>query len=406
MEEREAEEKEPQEEGAEEKPKKQRYRKDKPWDTDDVDHWKVEPFKPEDNPSHLLEESSFATLFPQYRELYLRQSWPRVTKILGEYGIACELNCIEGSITVKTTRKTWDPFIIIKARDMVKLLARSVPVEQAQRVLQDDIQCDIIKIGGFTHNKERFVKRRQRLIGPNGATLKAIELLTGCYVMVQGTTVSAIGTFQGIKQVRKIVEEAMQNIHPIYNIKTLMIRRELSKDPQLAGENWDRFLPHFKKINMRKQRAQAELAAAQAEVAPGAPGAPPKPKKEKKPYTPFPPAPVERQEDKMIASGEYFLSAAQKKAKEIAERRKRHEEKEQVKAKKRAEAFVPPKEATTPVAATERAAAAPSLHDLTQSLIQRNNERTQRKHPRAEKTATDFVADASTKRSRQSKKPE
>ena len=58
--------------------KKRRYRKDKPWDTDDIDHWNVPKLTPEDNPHGLLEESSFAVLFPKYREKYLRDIWPDI----------------------------------------------------------------------------------------------------------------------------------------------------------------------------------------------------------------------------------------------------------------------------------------------------------------------------------------
>lgn len=55
---------------------------------------------------------------------------------------------------------------------MIKLLARGVAVNQAIKIMDDSVACDIIKIGNLVRNKERFVKRRQRIIGPDGSTLK------------------------------------------------------------------------------------------------------------------------------------------------------------------------------------------------------------------------------------------
>ncbi len=126
--------------------KQGRYRRDKPWDVDGTDRWRIEPFTKDDNPGGVVEESSFAVLFPKYKEKYLRETWPSITKALKEHGVACELNLVEGSMTVLTTRKTYDPYIIIKARDLIKLLSRSVPAPQALKVLEDDTNCDVIKI--------------------------------------------------------------------------------------------------------------------------------------------------------------------------------------------------------------------------------------------------------------------
>ncbi|XDB49988.1 hypothetical protein AB1E18_003558 [Capra hircus] len=270
------------------------------------DGWKEPAFSKEDNPRGLLEESSFATLFPKYREAYLKECWPLVQKALNEHHVNATLDLIEGSMTVCTTKKTFDPYIIIRARDLIKLLARSVSFEQAIRILQDDVACDIIKIGSLVRNKERFVKRRQRLIGPKGSTLKALELLTNCYIMVQGNTVSAIGPFSGLKE-------------------TLMIKRELAKDSELRSQSWERFLPQFKHKNVNKRKE-------------------PKKKTVKKEYTPFPPPQPESQVDKELASGEYFLKASQKKRQKMEAIKAKQAEALSKRQEERNKAFIPPKE--------------------------------------------------------------
>jgi len=193
--------------------------------------------------------------------------------------------------------------------------------------MEDGIACDIIKIGNIIGNKERFVKRRQRLLGPNGSTLKAIELLTKCYMMVQGNTVSAMGPYKGLKDIRRIVIDCMKNVHPIYHIKELMIKRELAKDPKLAEESWDRFLPHFKKKNVKNNKKTKKDGSAK-----------------KKEYTPFPPPQQLSKIDLQLESGEYFLKPVEKQAKEMEKKKQQQSEKTLKRQAEREKAFVPPVE--------------------------------------------------------------
>eukprot|EP00166_Cyanidium_caldarium_P002122 ctg_2148.g336 len=63
-------------------------------------------------------------------------------------------------MTVRTTRKTRDPFILFRARDFIKLLSRSVPVGQAAKILhRDDVYADVISIGGLHAQGHRAAHR-------------------------------------------------------------------------------------------------------------------------------------------------------------------------------------------------------------------------------------------------------
>lgn len=120
-----------------------KHDKEKPWDHESINHWEVQRFSKEDNPTGLLEESSFAILFPKYRgeaaqtpamlhslhkhkiymciwpivfwklqllaERYLREVWPVVTKALKEVGIGCELNLVSSA---SYNRCCFDPGVV------------------------------------------------------------------------------------------------------------------------------------------------------------------------------------------------------------------------------------------------------------------------------------------------------
>ena len=136
-----------------------------------------------------------------------------------------------------------------------------------------------------------------------------------------------MGQVKSLKAVRRVIEDCMHNIHPIYHIKEMMIKRELAKDPELANENWERFLPNFKRKTLSRRRKPLKVRD-----------------KTEKPYTPFPPPQEPSKLDKQIESGEYFLAKAAKLRAQREEKAQKQRDRKVEKQNKREAAFVAPKE--------------------------------------------------------------
>ncbi|OAG31745.1 ribosomal RNA assembly protein [Nematocida displodere] len=250
------------------------------------------PFRERDVKHAFVETSTFEVMFPKHRERYVREVEEYMRKAFLIQKLSLVVDYHELVLTVSTTAQTRDPYSLFNGRDVLKLVSRGVSLEKAVRVFEEGISCDIIQINVLVRNKDVFIKRRERLIGPHGNTLKSLELLTDCHILPHGNTVSAIGDYKSLREVRRIAVKCMENIHPIYEIKRLMVKKELEKDPNLKNENWERYLPQYKKTHGKKR-----------------PELKPKAKKEQSEQNILP-DPETRKVDAEIEAGEYFTKTA------------------------------------------------------------------------------------------------
>jgi ribosomal RNA assembly protein len=137
-----------------------------------------------------------------------------------------------------------------------------------------------------------------------------------------------------------------------WHLQSLMIRRELAKDPKLSNENWDRFLPKFKKKNVKQKT--------------------PKPEKKKEEKSPFPPAQTPRKVDIQLETGEFWMKDKEKKAKKMEEKLQKQKEKTDAKRAEKEKAFIAPEEPRpSKSAALENGGSdAPSFDSLKEKLRQ------------------------------------
>lgn len=117
----------------------------------------------------------------------------------------------------------------------------------------------------------------------------------------------------------------------VFNFRlSYQVKRELAKDPELANESWDRFLPNYKKRSLSQRRVPFKVTD-----------------KAKKTYTPFPNAPEPSKVDRQLEAGEYHIGREAKKRMAQEDRLEKQKTKKEEKKREREKDFVAPEEPDT-----------------------------------------------------------
>jgi ribosomal RNA assembly protein len=96
---------------------------------------------------------------------------------------------------------------VLKARDIIKAIARGFSPEEAFLLLDESCRLIVISLTG---EKESTIKRLMgRVIGRKGTTLKIIERETGSKIVVSGKTVSIICGEDTAQKAREAVENLL-----------------------------------------------------------------------------------------------------------------------------------------------------------------------------------------------------
>lgn len=210
----------------------------------------------------FLEVSNFEVMFPKHRTAYFKSIEKYAIKACENKKVLLEID-YEGTILkVSTTQQTRDPFIILKAYELIQLLGKSFLLEHAIKVLEDGYTSEIIPVHMLCASQSIFERRRGRITNPK--VLKSLELITKCNIIISNKSASILGTYKGVNQAKKVIIACFENIHPAFELKRLIIKNKLL-DENKEGD-WDRLLPKIKKTHSKSKKPSRETGAMPAEI--------------------------------------------------------------------------------------------------------------------------------------------
>jgi ribosomal RNA assembly protein len=145
-------------------------------------------------------------------ELFARIPEDRIGVVIGENGgtkraieersgtkLTVDVN--DYSVSISSPQDA-DPWMAMKARDVVLAIGRGFSPERAFRLFKGENYLTILDMKNVTgkRNKAAMRRIRSRIIGTAGKARSRVEELSGCSVSVYGTHVALIGTAEQLEK--------------------------------------------------------------------------------------------------------------------------------------------------------------------------------------------------------------
>ena len=121
-------------------------------------------------------------------------------------GVKLDIDSKDGSVVVHE-EVAEDPFIAMRAAEIVKAIGRGFAPEHAFALTRDDYYFHLMDITDYVGKKPNHVRRvRARLIGTEGKSRRVLEELSECHISVYGNTVGIIGDEWGSNVARRAID--------------------------------------------------------------------------------------------------------------------------------------------------------------------------------------------------------
>lgn len=150
--------------------------------------------------------------------LYVNIPLERIGVLIGEKGEVKEelmrrtrtlitVDSENGVVIIEPEAPDVPPYNVMKAQEVVKAIGYGFPPHKAFRLLDEDQVLVVIDLKSFAGDSPNHLKRiKGRIIGEEGKARRALEEITGTYIVVGEAHVAIIGGHEEAEAARRAVE--------------------------------------------------------------------------------------------------------------------------------------------------------------------------------------------------------